>query len=477
MHGLAKRGIGALAIGMVACQGDATGTGEHDTSDPGPTSTATADGPTSEAPDDTSTPTTGPDDGPSTSPTTASDGECGNGIPEGVEECDDGNDIDGDGCDSNCTRNLDTLEWQVIHAGDAMVAEAGRGIAVDGAGNIVVAGFEVDVVGDPNMWLAKYDPAGNQLWAMSLDPSGGLDDVLYGVAIDPNDDIVVTGDTDVMPAASDIWVAKYDPQGTELWSRTFDGPTGGDDGGRGVACDAAGNVAVTGFVRVANNDNDIFVAMLDPAGTTLWSRVETGPAAFDDRGQGVAFDLANEILVAGYVSHGGFDRDVWLRKYDDDGDVLWTQTWDNGNNAEDVGYAVTVRPDGLIAVAGMTPIIATNQDVFLGVWSGGGALQWYRRFGGQAVLDDAGLSVAADADSNLVVAGYRGATATDSAIWLRKYDAEGNAVWSQAIAGAAGDRDRAHAVATDAAGNIFATGELRSVGNDGDVWIARLGPG
>ncbi len=28
---------------------------------------------------------------------------CGNGIPEGIEQCDDGNAIDGDGCDSNCT--------------------------------------------------------------------------------------------------------------------------------------------------------------------------------------------------------------------------------------------------------------------------------------------------------------------------------------------------------------------------------------
>jgi cysteine-rich repeat protein len=30
---------------------------------------------------------------------------CGNGIVAGTEECDDGNDIDGDGCDRNCTRS------------------------------------------------------------------------------------------------------------------------------------------------------------------------------------------------------------------------------------------------------------------------------------------------------------------------------------------------------------------------------------
>jgi cysteine-rich repeat protein len=29
---------------------------------------------------------------------------CGNGVLEGIEECDDGNTMSGDGCDANCTR-------------------------------------------------------------------------------------------------------------------------------------------------------------------------------------------------------------------------------------------------------------------------------------------------------------------------------------------------------------------------------------
>jgi uncharacterized delta-60 repeat protein len=479
MQRRAHDGLGALVLGLVACGGDPGGGPQSGSAgNDGPSSGATDDGRTTGTPEDTGPPgTTSLDDGPMTGPTTLPDPVCGNGILEDIEECDDGNAIDGDGCDADCTLNLDTLEWQVLHAGDAMIAESGQGIAVDGAGNIVVGGFEVDAVGDPNMWLAKYDPAGAELWAMTFDPSGGLDDRIYGVAIDPDDNILVTGDVDVMPAASDIWVAKLDPQGTELWSRTFDGPIMGDDGGRGVASDSAGNVAVTGFVRVSNADLDIFVAKLDPAGTTQWSEVVMGPEALDDRGQGVAVTAEDEVVVAGYVSHGGFDRDLWLRKYDADGDDLWTETWDDGNNGENTGFGVAIRPDGMIAVAGMTPIIATNQDVFLGLWDADGALQWYKRFGGQAYLHDNGLAVTSDADSNLVVAGFRGATETDSDIWLRKYDAAGNAVWSQVVVGRAGDRDQATAVATDAEGNILVTGEIRTTGNDGDVWIAKLGPG
>jgi uncharacterized delta-60 repeat protein len=480
MHWLALGGVGALTLGVMACTADTGGGGTGTGGSDGPSSGTSDDGRTTGPPDDTSPPgTTSPEDDDDTMTiTTAPQPVCGDGIPEGIEECDDGNAIEGDGCDPDCTQNLDTILWQATHAGDAMIAEAGRGIVVDGAGNIVVAGFEIDAVDDANGWVAKYDPAGELLWMASFGPSMALDDRFYAVAVDPADNILVAGESDVMPAASDVWVMKLDPQGGELWSRLFDGPSAADDGARGVACDSAGNVAVTGFVRIDTADIDIWVAQLDPDGNTLWEEVVPGPETFDDRGQGVAVDPADDaVVVAGYVSHGGFNRDVWLRKYDYDGDVLWTETWDNGSFGEDAGYGVAVRPDGTIAVAGMTPVIATNQDVFLGLWDGSGALQWIRQFGGQAYLNDEGLAVAADADGNLAVAGFRGASETDADIWVRRYDASGSVVWSQVVEGESSDRDQANAVATDAEGNILVTGEIRSVGNDGDIWIAKLAPG
>lgn len=469
---------GALALGLVACSSETGGDGNEPTSD-GSGTVGSDDDRTTAPPDDTSLPeTTSTDDGPATmGPTTQPDAVCGNGILEDIEECDDGNQVDGDGCDVDCTLNLDTSQWQVTHGGDALVREAGHGIAVDGAGNIVVGGYEVDEVGNPNMWLAKYDPEGNELWSDTRDPSGGLDDRIYGVAIDPDDNILLTGDVDVAPSSSDLWVAKLDTNGVELWSTTFDGPDAGDDGSRGVASDSAGNVVLTGYVRVANNDIDIFVAKLSPGGATQWSEIVAGPDTLDDRGQGVAVDADDDVVVAGFVSHGGFDRNVWLRKYDPDGTEVWTEEWDSANGGDDAGFGVTVAPDGSIVVSGMTPIVADNQDVWLGRWDADGVLQWWKRFGGQAFVNDQGLAVAADVDSNFIVVGFRGQSTTDSDIWLRKYDVGGNVLWSQAIAGRGGDRDEATAVATDAAANIVVTGEIRNaMSNDGDVWIGKFSP-
>ncbi|MEX1367693.1 MAG: hypothetical protein AB1Z98_31485 [Nannocystaceae bacterium] len=474
MHWLST--LGATAVLTLSGCGDDGAGGGGTTSDPSATEGtgpmgSSGPGGTGPGPDSTGDPDTG---GPTTSPPS----ECGNAILEGIEECDDGNAVDGDGCDSDCTLNLDTSQWQDTHGGDAMVRDSAQGIAVDSQGNVVVGGYEVDAVGDPDMWLAKYDPEGTQLWALELDPSMGLDDRIYAVAVDPSDRILVAGDVDVAPGSSDLWVAAFDPDGAEQWSTSFDGPEGGNDGGRGIATDDAGNVLVTGFVRVGNNDNDVFVAKLGPGGATTWTDTVAGPDLLDDRGQGVVTDPAGNAYVAGYVTAGGFDRNVWLRKYDADGADLWTELWDSPGSADDAGFGLARAPDGTVAVAGMTPVIADNQDVWLGRWDEDGNLLWIKQFGGQAFVNDQGLAIAADSASNFVVAGYRGMSATDSDIWLRKYDAGGNVLWAQVVAGLGMDRDQATAIATDANDDILVAGEIRNaMSNDGDVWLGKFGPG
>jgi hypothetical protein len=108
--------------------------------------------------------------------------------------------------------------------------EVGEAIAVDAAGNVLVAGYfngtlrlgAVNLVsgGLEDIFLAKYDPAGNLVWARR---AGGVGyDEARGVAIDSSGNIYMTGlfqNTASFGAASvtssglsDIFVAKYDPQ-------------------------------------------------------------------------------------------------------------------------------------------------------------------------------------------------------------------------------------------------------------------------
>ncbi|MBC8072259.1 MAG: hypothetical protein IAG13_28315 [Deltaproteobacteria bacterium] len=450
--------------------GEATGTGAADSSstvvDP---STGDSSGPADSGSGDPSS--TGP------SMTTTPVPECGNGVREDPEQCDDGNLRPGDGCDVDCTEIVDTSLWQDVVGGSASVEEAAQAVAFDTLGNVIAAGWIVDVVGAPDIWLRKYSPNGDVLWTQTFDPSGGDADRAFGVAVAQDDTIAVTGTAGVGMTTGDIWTARLSADGVAFWEQTVDGPLGEHDSGNGVAVDDGFNVWVTGFVRTGAGDDDIWVGEYDSSGMLLFSEFVAGPAELEDHGQGIAVDADGNAFAAGYVSDVEFGGDVWLRKYAPDGSVAWTTGFDSQNHGVDEAYGVAVAPDGSVGVAGFTSLTAINADVWLGKFANeDGELTWQKKFGGPEILDDAGLAVAADSQGAFVVAGFKGIAEVDTDIWVRKWAGDGAVAWTQSVVGAGGDRDFAYGVAVDGNDDIAVVGELRErANNNGDIWVAKLG--
>ena len=424
------------------------------------------------------TPDDGPDDVGDTGGTTNPPPVCGNGTVEGVEACDDGNDVNGDGCDNDCTETFDSSLWQTTQGGDAALREAGQGVAVGPDDEIVVVGYIVDELANPDIFVRKVDGDGNELWTVRDDVSMGGEDRAYAVAIDGAGNIAVTGETDTSPASADIWISMLDPDGVTVWSVTVDGPAAGNDGGRAIAFDNDGNLGLAGLVRAGANDNDIWVAVYDSLGVEVWSDTVAGPQGLDDRGRGVVFDDDGALYVSGFIDNGAFNRDVWLRKYDAAGSEDWTVTWDSDDSADDAGFSISRSANGNLVVAGISPVLANNQDFWVGTFEPeAGELQWWKRFGGPAIVNDNAFGVATDSMDNVIVVGFKGFTDTDTDIWMRKFDVTGLELWSQTIFGAGMDNDEARAVAVDASDNIIVTGEIRdSRNNDGDIWLAKFAP-
>ncbi len=462
-----------------ACGGDSDGdTGTSGGSETGSTAGDPSAADSSTAPATTEDPTTEDPttDTPTTGMTSAPVPVCGDGVLEAPEQCDDGNVEPGDGCDADCTTTTDTTLWERVVPGAASVEESGQGIATDGVGNVIVVGYVVDVVGNPDIWLRKYDPAGREMWTVVLDPSAGLDDRGYGVDVDEAGNIAVGGDIGVDASTSDTWVAVFDPDGAMLWSVTADGPAGQNDIAEDVAFDSAGNVWAVGSVRTGANDSDIWIAKYDTSGAETFADVVAGPSTLEDRALGVDVDAEDNAFVAGFVSGQAFARDVWLRKLGSDGTEAWTVTWNSDNDGADAGFDVVVAPDGSIGVAGFTALTAVNENVWLGRFvNADGSLVWRKDFGGPNILDDAGLGVTADSTNAFIVAGFKGISDVDSDIWIRKWDDAGNVVWTQGVVGAGGVRDMAMAIAVDDNDDLAVTGQIRTMAsNDGDIWVAKL---
>jgi hypothetical protein len=129
------------------------------------------------------------------------------------------------------------------------------GVDVDYGGNIAVVGsFQMTMAlggnsltsaGLSDTFVAKFSPLGNHLWSVRVGGTGI--DVDYAVAVDGSGNVVLAGGYQYTQGQWDILVAKYSAAGAPLWSRNY-GSTA-NDVGFGVAADRGGNVLVTGYFQ------------------------------------------------------------------------------------------------------------------------------------------------------------------------------------------------------------------------------------
>ena len=118
----------------------------------------------------------------------------------------------------------------------------------------------------------------------------------------------------------------------------------------GAARDAQGNRFVSEVLQTSE-DAVIEIRKVDPAGRLVWTRTANG-GALSDPGHGLAVDRDGNLFVAWTVRAGDGLADVWVRKFDADGDVAWTATWDGPAHGADFAEAVDTSCDGTVVVSG-----------------------------------------------------------------------------------------------------------------------------
>ena len=234
------------------------------------------------------------------------------------------------------------LAWSTYLGGES--DDCGYGIAVDGSGNLIVAGstyspgwtsggFDTSYNGSCDAFVAKLNSAGAHLWSTYL--GGTSSDSGEGIAVDGSGSLIVTGstyspgwtsggfDTSYNGGYGDAFVAKLSSAGAHLWSTYLGGES--VDHGLGIAVDSSGNPIVAGstessgwtsggFDTSYNGSSsvggDAFVAKLSSAGAHLWSTYLGGTSR--DHGLGIAVDSSDNPIVAGFTdssgwTSGGFD--------------------------------------------------------------------------------------------------------------------------------------------------------------------------
>ncbi|MFN2430667.1 MAG: hypothetical protein ABR574_11660, partial [Cryomorphaceae bacterium] len=321
-----------------------------------------------------------------------------------------------------------------------------KGLALDSDHNVYIAGYSVDTVDfDPgpeealqiagyrDIYFAKYDSAGNYLWAHVLATDGY--NRANHIATDTEGNAVIIGHgsnpADFNPGPGEAilgndgdagfygFLAKYNTNGSYLWAVELKSIL------RRVTTDPDGNIYVTGaFSQSFDIDpgpgelilnpgsGGICIAKFSPAGELIWAQALSGAGNLGTP-TSLSFGESENLLIAGSFGNT-VDFDTSPAEYN-----LAAET------ASDRFFAMYTSDGALVWARG----INVN-----GYWAGGGGSPEY-------------IGIRENADGDIIVAGNFKETVDfdpgpqselvftglNRSTFFAKYNSDGNFLWVKAI--------------------------------------------
>ncbi len=246
-------------------------------------------------------------------------------------------------------------------------------VAIDNNGNIYVTCNHQSLAPPTSGFIKKFDTNGNLLWSKNF--TGNSRELKICADVNGNAYITgtyfnsqLTHGAIVLPMNTnghDVFVAKYDPNGNVLWAK--------NEGSSGlytptIGVDGTGNSYVTGwfaspFVQfgsiILNNPgltHEIFIAKFDANGNVVWAKQSIGG--------GHTYDIQTDFTGNSYITgpHFGNIRfgdttllsfafnDIFVTKYNSSGNVVWARS--AGGDKNDIGYGIAVNTKGNVFVTG-----------------------------------------------------------------------------------------------------------------------------
>jgi uncharacterized delta-60 repeat protein len=161
---------------------------------------------------------------------------------------------------------------------------------------------------NPDIFIARYNFDGTLAWAKraggitfeashgitglsdnSTVVTGSFEDIATFGEGEPNETILISD-------GYEDFVARYNPDGSLGWAKCADGAH--NDSGEGITTLSDNSTVVTGYFRGGDALGEIFVARYNPDGSLGWAKYAGG--AYDDSGKGITTLSDNSTVVTGY---------------------------------------------------------------------------------------------------------------------------------------------------------------------------------
>jgi len=361
--------------------------------------------------------------------------------------------------------------------GDAVASDSVSDIAIDGTGNVFVAGYSTTSGGS---WrIVKIDtsaePVTTVAWNVIRHYGDTGVDVPYSIRIAPDGHPVVAGRAYNGSTQWAVRTIKFDAAtGADLWVDTYTGPDFYYEEPHALEIDAAGDVYIGGWTATAGNTPAFARKLAGASGTPLWTQVELGNGTF----YGCVFDGAGNLVMSGRKGLGPYE--FYTVKYSSSGARLWEAAAPTGvgpagagdGTAERSRQAIAVDAAGNSFVAGYIDNADLTRDWIVAKLGPDGAIAWTVAYGAPG-KDDRATAVALDpVTGHPVVAGFTTNATPNHDLRVIKFDAaNGSVIWN--VAHDSGGGDEAAAIAIDAVGDVVVTGKV-SGASDADALTRKL---
>jgi uncharacterized delta-60 repeat protein len=348
------------------------------------------------------------------------------------------------------------VDWAETYNGASDGSDQATHIVVDNIGGVYVTGSSS--TNGPNgntgdFVTIRYEAmTGERTWVSSYDGYNGGHDVPAALTVDNNGSVYVTGYSDgggVLPTNATIAYNAVD--GSERWSMR-------GDGAKDIAVDNLGGVYVTGTKFNPISKNNFSTVRYDAAtGALTWETPFNGGYNGNDQAVAIATDNEGGIYVVGHSEIAGNSYDLVTIRYNAaTGASTWIQTYDGGY---DQASGIVADNQGSVFITGASIRNGHFDFVTVGYVAASGRQIWDMRYDGPAHGRDYSYHIAADGLGGLYVSGSSVGIGTRSDITTIRYvAATGSESWVNRLDIKGPLADQAIAIATDAEGNSYVSG-------------------
>lgn len=405
-----------------------------------------------------------------------------------------------------CFSQNNTPNWKWAKAVGGSDDEFATSVTTDLNGNVIVTGYYESLSmsigattlfgnGSYEIFIVKYDPYGNILWAKSA--NGASLDYPNDITSDINGNIYIVGNSNspsitfgsTTLSSSGGFIAKYDASGNIIWAKSINGSVNGvitgTNGDTYIAGGFSDSTIVFGATTLINNGStDIFLAKYDALGNEVWAKSSGGTSA--EYANKISIDQNNNIYLTGeflgqtlmigssLLTNTSSSRDIFITKYSATSNNLWAKSF--GSSDQDYVYNITSDANGNTCIVGdfyyQSLYVGTTtlqnmgkSDVFIVNYDSLGGLIWAKSGGGTHF--DYIRGVTSDGNGNTFVTGYFSSSVinfdTTSLnpvdyydVYVVKYNISGNVDWIKSSTAMSGGD-----ISIDNFGNLYIAGAFR----------------